>query len=184
MQHETLKSQFTDTPQLWTKHKIRGIRVVSATKTSSPDTNGLAAQLRRTRLIRRPSATTTPAQSPAPRGHAHHESRKGHRREDYSEWRLTVKKVGPDRLELSTSVLSGLRSNHLSYGPKEEKGPWLTLPPSICRPPPSVNESGPLPDTLTLTPAPLSASLKVVAGRGLTPQGRPCFSFSAPDSSP
>ena len=43
--------------------------------------------------------------------------------------------VGPDRLELSTSVLSGLRSNHLSYGPKEEKGPWLTLPPSICRPP-------------------------------------------------
>ena len=46
-----------------------------------------------------------------------------------------VKMVGPDRLELSTSVLSGLRSNHLSYGPKEEKGPWLTLPPSICRPP-------------------------------------------------
>ena len=26
--------------------------------------------------------------------------------------------VGPDRLELSTSVLSGLRSNHLSYGPQ------------------------------------------------------------------
>ena len=25
--------------------------------------------------------------------------------------------VGPDRLELSTSVLSGPRSNHLSYGP-------------------------------------------------------------------
>ena len=25
--------------------------------------------------------------------------------------------VGPDRLELSTSRLSGVRSNHLSYGP-------------------------------------------------------------------
>ena len=49
--------------------------------------------------------------------------------------RRKLKKVGPDRLELSTSVLSGLRSNHLSYGPKEKQGPWLTLPPSICRPP-------------------------------------------------
>ena len=39
--------------------------------------------------------------------------------------------VGPDRLELSTSVLSGLRSNHLSYGPTEEQGPWVTLLRSI-----------------------------------------------------
>ena len=29
--------------------------------------------------------------------------------------------VGPDRLELSTSVLSGPRSNHLSYGPTSSK---------------------------------------------------------------
>ena len=29
-----------------------------------------------------------------------------------------VTMVGPDRLELSTSVLSGPRSNHLSYGPQ------------------------------------------------------------------
>ena len=128
---------------------------------------------------RRP-ATTTPAQSRAPRGHAHHGSRKGHRREDYSEWRLTVKMVGPDRLELSASVLSGLRSNHLSYGPKEERGPWLTLPSSICRPPPSVNESGPLPDTLTLTPTPLSASLKVVSRQGTDPSGSPLLFFFSP----
>ena len=33
--------------------------------------------------------------------------------------RYTV--VGPDRLELSTSVLSGPRSNHLSYGPTSSK---------------------------------------------------------------
>ena len=30
---------------------------------------------------------------------------------------ILSKMVGPDRLELSTSVLSGPRSNHLSYGP-------------------------------------------------------------------
>ena len=55
------------------------------------------------------------------------------------------KVVGPDRLELSTSVLSGLRSNHLSYGPTEEQGPWVTLSPSIFWGPSGVNESGATP---------------------------------------
>ena len=32
-----------------------------------------------------------------------------------------LRMVGPDRLELSTSVLSGPRSNHLSYGPTSSK---------------------------------------------------------------
>jgi hypothetical protein len=30
--------------------------------------------------------------------------------------------VGPGRLELPTSRLSGVRSNHLSYGPQTESG--------------------------------------------------------------
>ena len=37
--------------------------------------------------------------------------------------------MGPDRLELSTSVLSGPRSNHLSYGPT--MGELYTLQPLI-----------------------------------------------------
>ena len=40
----------------------------------------------------------------------------------YRQGGLRKRMVGPDRLELSTSVLSGLRSNHLSYGPQWRKG--------------------------------------------------------------
>ena len=38
-------------------------------------------------------------------------------------WKLTnqQKLVGPGRLELPTSRLSGVRSNHLSYGPKRRR---------------------------------------------------------------
>ena len=43
--------------------------------------------------------------------------------------------VGPGRLELPTSRLSGVRSNHLSYGPKEGS------PKQSQRPVSSVNSS-------------------------------------------
>ena len=39
--------------------------------------------------------------------------------------------VGPDRLELSTSVLSGPRSNHLSYGPMLTQRDYINAPVSV-----------------------------------------------------
>ena len=39
--------------------------------------------------------------------------------------------VGPDRLELSTSVLSGPRSNRLSYGPMLTQRDYINTPVSV-----------------------------------------------------
>ena len=43
----------------------------------------------------------------------------------------TMALVGPDRLELSTSVLSGPRSNRLSYGPMLTQRDYINTPVSV-----------------------------------------------------
>ena len=48
-----------------------------------------------------------------------------------TETRVIPQMVGLGRLELPTSPLSGVRSNHLSYRPKSAKSPDCALSPSV-----------------------------------------------------
>ena len=49
--------------------------------------------------------------------------------------RPAAKMVGPGRLELPTSRLSGVRSNHLSYGPSGSRQKTCSTKPELSKPP-------------------------------------------------
>ena len=100
----------------------------SGTAAAAECHNSCSCRRPTTRHLYREQELTNLARDPGPTLHRCTKRRLSEKR--------TGKVVGPDRLELSTSVLSGLRSNHLSYGPTGEEGPWVTLARSIFWGPP------------------------------------------------